>query len=262
MLYGMSSRVLTPWLDTRLQWPAQVILAAGSASLVSLGLQAWSWELQQALDIYPALLGVQCLALYHLGFFRQGRLRDNVRVLTRFGALLACLGLLRELLTDGTLFAHLQWWTGSTTSEPLRVFAAESGVRLAGLIPGAFILLGLLLAGKKPGPCVPPHTECFKGNDCPMNAAKRLEIFRRLHEDNPEPKTELAYTTPFELLIAVILSAQATDVGVNKATARLYPVANTLKRSTRWESTGCPNTSRPSACTTARQRTSSKPAAC
>lgn len=60
-----------------------------------------------------------------------------------------------------------------------------------------------------------------------MNAAKRLEIFRRLHEDNPDPKTELAYTTPFELLIAVILSAQATDVGVNKATARLYPVANT-----------------------------------
>ena len=41
-----------------------------------------------------------------------------------------------------------------------------------------------------------------------MNAAKRLEIFRRLHEDNPAPKTELAYTTPFELLIAVLLSAQ------------------------------------------------------
>ncbi|MBA1188462.1 endonuclease III [Pseudomonas entomophila] len=60
-----------------------------------------------------------------------------------------------------------------------------------------------------------------------MNAAKRLEIFRRLREDNPEPRTELAYTTPFELLIAVILSAQATDVGVNKATARLFPVANT-----------------------------------
>ena len=60
-----------------------------------------------------------------------------------------------------------------------------------------------------------------------MNAAKRLEIFRRLHEDNPEPKTELAYSSPFELLIAVILSAQATDVGVNKATAKLYPMANT-----------------------------------
>lgn len=60
-----------------------------------------------------------------------------------------------------------------------------------------------------------------------MNTAKRKEIFRRLHEDNPDPKTELAYTTPFELLISVILSAQATDVSVNKATARLYPVANT-----------------------------------
>ncbi|UCO99591.1 endonuclease III [Metapseudomonas lalkuanensis] len=60
-----------------------------------------------------------------------------------------------------------------------------------------------------------------------MNAAKRYEIFRRLHDDDPNPTTELAYSTPFELLIAVILSAQATDVGVNKATAKLYPVANT-----------------------------------
>ncbi|MCY1342981.1 Endonuclease III [compost metagenome] len=60
-----------------------------------------------------------------------------------------------------------------------------------------------------------------------MNAAKRYEIFRRLHDDDPNPTTELAYSTPFELLIAVILSAQATDVGVNKATTRLYPVANT-----------------------------------
>ena len=60
-----------------------------------------------------------------------------------------------------------------------------------------------------------------------MNAAKRHEIFRRLRAANPSPKTELDYTTPFELLIAVLLSAQATDVGVNKATRRLYPVANT-----------------------------------
>ena len=60
-----------------------------------------------------------------------------------------------------------------------------------------------------------------------MNKQKREEIFRRLREDNPTPTTELAYSNPFELLIAVILSAQATDVGVNKATAKLYPVANT-----------------------------------
>jgi endonuclease-3 len=60
-----------------------------------------------------------------------------------------------------------------------------------------------------------------------MNATKRREIFERLRKANPHPTTELEYTTPFELLIAVMLSAQATDVSVNKATRRLYPVANT-----------------------------------
>jgi len=60
-----------------------------------------------------------------------------------------------------------------------------------------------------------------------MNPAKRHAIFTRLREANPTPTTELEYTTPFELLIAVLLSAQATDVGVNKATRKLYPVANT-----------------------------------
>lgn len=60
-----------------------------------------------------------------------------------------------------------------------------------------------------------------------MNAAKRYEIFSRLRDNNPHPTTELNYSSPFELLIAVLLSAQATDVGVNKATDKLYPVANT-----------------------------------
>ena len=60
-----------------------------------------------------------------------------------------------------------------------------------------------------------------------MNKVKRQEIFERLRADNPHPTTELNYSNPFELLIAVILSAQATDVGVNKATDKLFPVANT-----------------------------------
>lgn len=54
-----------------------------------------------------------------------------------------------------------------------------------------------------------------------------VELFSRLRELNPHPTTELAYTTPFELLVAVVLSAQATDVGVNKATRKLFPIANT-----------------------------------
>jgi endonuclease III len=60
-----------------------------------------------------------------------------------------------------------------------------------------------------------------------MNAANRREMFARLQRANPTPTTELRYSTPFELLIAVILSAQSTDKGVNKATDKLFPVANT-----------------------------------
>jgi len=60
-----------------------------------------------------------------------------------------------------------------------------------------------------------------------MNQTKRTEIFNRLRAANPNPETELNYSTPFELLVAVVLSAQATDKGVNKATDKLFPVANT-----------------------------------
>ena len=60
-----------------------------------------------------------------------------------------------------------------------------------------------------------------------VNSAKRREIFQRLQAANPHPKTELEYHTPFELLVAVMLSAQATDISVNAATRHLFPVANT-----------------------------------
>jgi endonuclease III len=60
-----------------------------------------------------------------------------------------------------------------------------------------------------------------------VNAPKRRKIYERFERANPEPATELHYGSPFELLVAVVLSAQATDVSVNKATAKLFPVANT-----------------------------------
>jgi len=60
-----------------------------------------------------------------------------------------------------------------------------------------------------------------------LNKNKRSEIFQKLKAQNPKPTTELQYSNPFELLVAVVLSAQATDVGVNKATKLLFPVANT-----------------------------------
>ncbi|MET0063951.1 MAG: endonuclease III [Candidatus Thiodiazotropha endolucinida] len=63
-----------------------------------------------------------------------------------------------------------------------------------------------------------------------MNRLKRRAIFERLQADNPDPTTELSYNTPFELLVAVILSAQATDKSVNKATQQLFPLANTPEK--------------------------------
>jgi len=63
-----------------------------------------------------------------------------------------------------------------------------------------------------------------------MSPARRRAIFVRLREHNPHPKTELHYRTPFELLVAVVLSAQATDKGVNKATPKLFKVANTPQK--------------------------------
>lgn len=63
-----------------------------------------------------------------------------------------------------------------------------------------------------------------------MNKQKRIEIFSRLRAENPEPTTELEYSTPFELLVAVALSAQATDKGVNKATRKLFAAANTPEK--------------------------------
>jgi len=63
-----------------------------------------------------------------------------------------------------------------------------------------------------------------------MNKLKRIEIFSRLKAEDPKPTTELEYSTPFELLVAVALSAQSTDKGVNKATRKLFPVANTPEK--------------------------------
>ena len=62
-----------------------------------------------------------------------------------------------------------------------------------------------------------------------MNKTKRYEILSRLRDNNPNPTTELEYDSPFQLLIAVLLSAQATDVGVNKATRKLFPAAPTAE---------------------------------
>src|ERR1700744_1422572 len=82
----------------------------------------------------------------------------------------------------------------------------------------------------RPGQPCAGRTGPRQGKTAGFHIVKRadiVEMFSRLRELDPHPTTELTYTTPFELLVAVVLSAQATDVGVNKATKKLYPVANT-----------------------------------
>ena len=76
----------------------------------------------------------------------------------------------------------------------------------------------------------PPRKRPTRQRASKLRPDEIRELFARLAELDPKPTTELAYSTPFELLVAVILSAQATDVGVNKATRRLFPVANTPQK--------------------------------
>ena len=76
-------------------------------------------------------------------------------------------------------------------------------------------------------PLTPPRRPAVPRRGTRLTAAEAEELFSRLQALNPKPTTELEYTTAYELLVAVTLSAQATDVGVNKATRRLFPVANT-----------------------------------
>ncbi|GAB2501324.1 endonuclease III [Pseudoxanthomonas sangjuensis] len=82
-------------------------------------------------------------------------------------------------------------------------------------------------AAKAPATGRPAKKTAAPARPKPFSRAEVVELFTRLRELNPKPTTELEYRTLFELLVAVVLSAQATDVGVNKATRRLYPVANT-----------------------------------
>ena len=76
----------------------------------------------------------------------------------------------------------------------------------------------------------PPRKRAAKRRASKLRPDEIRELFARLAELDPKPTTELEYHSPFELLVAVILSAQATDVGVNKATRRLFPVANTPEK--------------------------------
>jgi endonuclease-3 len=101
------------------------------------------------------------------------------------------------------------------------------------------------------------------GEHCSMARRKKLkpdemqEVFRRFQEANPNPEGELDSVNTFTFLVAVVLSAQATDEGVNRATRDLFKVADTPEKCLHWAKTRCATTSRPSGCSATRPRTSS-----
>jgi electron transport complex protein RnfE len=125
---------------------ASILLAATLTSCAELMAQAWSLQWQQHLGFYGALIALQCVVLEYTGFF-QNDWRQRLRLNGLFVTLMIALSLLRELIGNGTLGNHLSWLIGATQTDWQGwVLVADGGLRLATLVPGGFILLGLLIA--------------------------------------------------------------------------------------------------------------------
>lgn len=155
--------LLQPWLTPRARLPAAVLLAATLASAAQLGIQALSLELHHALSLYLPLLALHALLLACSGALQGRRLRSAAALGLRWAggasAALLLLALLREALGTGALFAEMDWLFGPAAAAwRVQLFDPAAGLGLATLVPGAFILLGLLLAVKnrlRPSPTAP-----------------------------------------------------------------------------------------------------------
>ncbi|MHC8337848.1 Rnf-Nqr domain containing protein [Pseudomonas sp. HLT2-19-2] len=128
---------------------AGVLLAATLTSCAELAAQLWSLQWHHHVGFYAGLIALQCVVLENTGFFQSAR-RDRLRLCGLFGALMAGLGLLRELIGNGTLGSHLPWLAGTAQVDWQGwVLTADGGLHLATLAPGGFILLGLLIAARQ-----------------------------------------------------------------------------------------------------------------
>ena len=233
VLSNLLVSLLRPLLHPAIRLPVFVLVIASLVTLIELTAEAWFFDLWLSLGIFLPLIVTNCVILARAESYasKQGPLNavvDGIAHGLGFAGVLIALGALREVLGNGTLFAGRRQAVRARRGEP---DADRQRRRLSA---------GAVATRRLPRPCAagcgPQRHPGARGSEngnrsrrgrIGMNATKRAEIFRRLREHNPEPDTELNYSTPFELLVAVILSAQATDVGVNKATAKLYPVANT-----------------------------------
>lgn len=144
--FGLGMNVLRSRLLPAARLPASVLLAATLTSCAELGAQVWSLQWHQHVGIYAGVIALQCVVLEHSDFF-QSPWRERWRLGGLFGAAMVALGLLRELIGEGTLGNHLPWLAAATHADWQGwMLIADGGLRLATLAPGGFILLGLLIA--------------------------------------------------------------------------------------------------------------------
>jgi electron transport complex protein RnfE len=145
-LFGLGIGVLRPKLMPTAHLPASVLLAAALTSCAVLAVQAWALPWHHHTGLYGALLAWLCVALEQEGHFHATR-PERLRLYSLFGVLMVCLGLLRELIGNGTVGSHLSWLAGAAQRDGSGwVLFADGGLHLATFAPGGFILLGLILA--------------------------------------------------------------------------------------------------------------------
>ncbi|VVN38573.1 Rnf-Nqr domain containing protein [Pseudomonas fluorescens] len=136
---------------------ASILIAATLTSCAELMAQAWSLQWQQHLGLYGALIALQCVVLEHSGYFQQGW-HQRLRLDGLFAALMIALSLLREVIGNGTFGNHLSWLFGTTHADWQGWgLVADGGLHLATLVPGGFILLGLLVAAWQAWRPTPTH---------------------------------------------------------------------------------------------------------
>jgi electron transport complex protein RnfE len=146
-LHNVLIRWMRPLLNPGSHLLASALVAAALVSCAELVLQAQALTLYRGLGIYLTLIGTHCVLSECTGDVSDGRPRNYPTLIALFSVLMLILGLLRELLGNGTLFSHTQWLFGARAAH-WEVSVFSGGLHLALLAPGGFILLGLILAAR------------------------------------------------------------------------------------------------------------------
>ena len=228
---SLMRRVLLPAVRV----PLYLLLLAALVTSLDLLTHAMFYDLHEVLGLFVPLIVVNCGLLAHAETVASRRPVGFVAlsaVAMGFGFMfvLMVLGGARELLGHGTLLAGIEMLTRRSRHGAQRRSAIRRHARCDSPA-GRLFRHGAAARATQPFDDGRGDRRgagrAGASRGAAVNAARRRKIYERFARANPAPATELVYTTPFELLVAVVLSAQATDVSVNKATAKLFPVANT-----------------------------------